>query len=812
MEHLLQPGVLLDERYRVDHVLGEGGFGITYAAENIRIGLKVAIKELFWRNHSIRNVAVSPEVMLSQAQDMMVFQEQKERFLREARILRDFSGLSGIVHVIDYFETNGTAYIVMECVEGETLSSVLSREGVMDAETLFRRALPLIESLDKIHQAGIIHRDISPDNIMIQADDTLTLIDFGAAREFAQEHAKPYTTIAKASYSPGEQYDKNGRQGPWTDVYSLCATLYHCIVGAAPVGAVQRMFLDELKSPSEMGVSLAPEYETILMKGLQLDTSKRYQSMRELAQAIRDALPEEKKPSSRGIKPFFIGLAVGLVCLTIAFGYMLWRQSRGEDKFRGIETERLRVTANEEMTASEFAEAQKKIQSWLDDFAGPDNYLMSVHGTDIDITLPLAVYEGREINETTVSSYNDFTHFDGKKPLQLYAQIQADWEAPQSSLISGKNQVRPEDLQGETLLLVFGTYEKLTRSAWVGLIMDIKTRLDALGTPYAFGTLYGDDQQFVVRLAPERVGRVILDTLCSRNLYISGEYSGSPSFSCYYNNDTCSNGITPLERNGQICGVRYTRHYDFNTDLEQLTRVVLNDGGSRVYLQSSNGFPIAEAAIDHVIEDGSIEFTEFCFTEFPRITSESQWVINYLDTLSNQTQLNTTCSLRRSQVLDEKGNVLFDEDPVDHYGVFVNIKQSEKELVSMLQTLSEETGYHVHRQVGGYSTSCWISLDLEVNDRLPEQVKNTVSELLRRHDFASVHSDDTIFLQLIDEQGSERCRVTISTRYDYDKGIIYNSIDAFFNESPRLAPYIEQLQRWWSEFDAGIYGMRKSEF
>ena len=101
MEHLLRPGVILDERYRVDHVLGEGGFGITYAAENTRIGLKVAIKELFWRNHSIRNVAVSPEVMLSQAQDMMVFQEQKERFLREARILRDFSGLSGIVHVID---------------------------------------------------------------------------------------------------------------------------------------------------------------------------------------------------------------------------------------------------------------------------------------------------------------------------------------------------------------------------------------------------------------------------------------------------------------------------------------------------------------------------------------------------------------------------------------------------------------------------------------------------------------------------------------------------------------------------------------
>lgn len=326
MEHLLQPGVLLDGRYRVDYVLGEGGFGITYAAENTRIGLKVAIKELFWRDHSVRNMAVSPEIVLSRTQDVTVFQKQKDRFLREARTLRSFSGLPGIVHVLDYFEANGTAYIVMERVDGETLGSIISRGNIMDAESLFRHALPLIESLGRIHQEGVIHRDISPDNIMVQPDGSWTLIDFGAARQFAQEQAKPYTTIAKVSYSPGEQYDKNGRQGPWTDVYSLCATLYHCIVGSPPESAIQRMFLDELKSPSEMGIILAPEHEKILMKGLQMDSTRRYSSMEELAQAIYATLPQRASNNER--KPFFIGLTVGLVCMVAVIILLLLRQSQ----------------------------------------------------------------------------------------------------------------------------------------------------------------------------------------------------------------------------------------------------------------------------------------------------------------------------------------------------------------------------------------------------------------------------------------------------------------------------------------------------
>lgn len=194
MDHILKTGAILDDRYRIGRVLGQGGFGITYSAENIRLGLKVAIKELFWQGHSSRDVTISAQVTLPLSSDADVFHAQKERFLREARILRDFSNLSAIVRVLDCFEANNTAYIVMEYVEGVTLLNHLEDHGGrLDAEVLLRRALPLVESLKEVHAYGIIHRDISPDNIMVLPDGALKLIDFGAARAFS--HSECYENV-----------------------------------------------------------------------------------------------------------------------------------------------------------------------------------------------------------------------------------------------------------------------------------------------------------------------------------------------------------------------------------------------------------------------------------------------------------------------------------------------------------------------------------------------------------------------------------------------------------------------------------------
>ena len=295
--HILPKDTLLDERYQIESLLGEGGFGITYAARNIRLDSKVAIKELFWRNHCARDVSVSPKVELLRQEDDPVFQQQKERFLREARMIRDFSNRSDIARVLDYFEANDTAYIVMEYVEGETLGAYIAAHGPLDAEDAFRRFLPLVKSLSFIHGSGVIHRDISPDNIMVQPDGSLKLIDFGAAREFTAMGGEMHSVIAKDSYAPPEQYDRNGNLGPWTDVYALCATIYTCITNQPPVSSMQRMFLDELRIPSELQPNMDGKYVAVVMRGLELSAAKRWQSMSELAKAMQDVLPAPLPPS-----------------------------------------------------------------------------------------------------------------------------------------------------------------------------------------------------------------------------------------------------------------------------------------------------------------------------------------------------------------------------------------------------------------------------------------------------------------------------------------------------------------------------------
>ena len=254
----LQTGIILDDRYRILEPLGEGGFGITYAAENIRIGTRVAIKEFFWRGYVKREEAEGGACHVTAADpaDAESFSRLKEKFLQEARILRDFDQENSIVHILDYFEANGTAYMVMEYLEGMTLRRFVTANGVFEPETLFRKMLPLVRSLSYIHETGIIHRDISPDNIMVLTDGSLKILDFGAARKYRDVAGGQYTAIARDNYAPGEQYDRNGHQGPWTDVYALCATMYECVTGKAPDSAVQRMFLDELKSPSQLGIPI----------------------------------------------------------------------------------------------------------------------------------------------------------------------------------------------------------------------------------------------------------------------------------------------------------------------------------------------------------------------------------------------------------------------------------------------------------------------------------------------------------------------------------------------------------------------------
>lgn len=280
--HHLLPGTILDKRYLIGGAIGEGGFGITYIGRDINLDIVVAIKEYYPNGNANRNNTISLEVksMISSEKNE-IFSKGRQRFLKEAQILAKFSNKNGIVSVRNCFEENNTAYIVMEYLDGITLKEHLKTIGKMSAEHAIRILMPVMQSLKDIHAHGLIHRDISPDNIMI-VDDNVTLIDFGAARTVSSKETQSVANVLKPGYAPEEQYRTKGNQGPWTDVYALCATIYKCITGETPIDANERVHEDELKTPTALGIQVDQKIEKALMKGLSVHQKDRYQSIDDL--------------------------------------------------------------------------------------------------------------------------------------------------------------------------------------------------------------------------------------------------------------------------------------------------------------------------------------------------------------------------------------------------------------------------------------------------------------------------------------------------------------------------------------------------
>lgn len=289
--HQLVPGSIVGRRYVIGKVLGEGGFGITYIGLDNILRIPVAVKEYFPHGYSHRDNATSRVIPSSSSNSTAFFQKGKERFLMEARNMARFFREPGIVDVRDFFEENNTAYIVMEYLEGVDLRHYLRQHGMMSPEEAFTMLMPAIRSLEKIHEAGLIHRDISPDNIMYLNDGNLKLMDFGAARDFEDEN-RSLSVMLKPGYAPEEQYRKKGEQGPWTDVYAICATLYRCITGKTPTESPDRTYEDDLQKPSELGVMISPALEGVLMYGLAVRKANRCQSMTELIRLIEEAMAQ----------------------------------------------------------------------------------------------------------------------------------------------------------------------------------------------------------------------------------------------------------------------------------------------------------------------------------------------------------------------------------------------------------------------------------------------------------------------------------------------------------------------------------------
>ena len=288
--HHLKPGTVLNNKFLVGATIGEGGFGITYIGLDLILERKIAIKEFYPSGYANRNNTYSNEVIINYDNEGAYFRTGVEHFLLEAKNIAKFHDEKSIVDVIAFFEENNTAYIVMEYLEGENLSERVDSQGVYAPAEIFRLFLPIMNTLEKMHRENIIHRDITPENVRILPDGSLKLIDFGSARYYTGMNKKTLSVQFKPGYAPVEQYNKNGRQGPWTDVYGLCATIYKCITGVTPVDSLERLQNDSLKTPSSLGVKISNPLESVLMYGLAVAPEKRCKSMTELQTLSEQAL------------------------------------------------------------------------------------------------------------------------------------------------------------------------------------------------------------------------------------------------------------------------------------------------------------------------------------------------------------------------------------------------------------------------------------------------------------------------------------------------------------------------------------------
>lgn len=284
----LMLGTPLHNRYIVGKVIGEGGFGITYIGWDTVKETPIAIKEYFPSNVASRDCSHggSTFVYFFNEKDEDIYKNGFDKYTHEAEILQQFDDLDGIVSIHDFFHENNTAYIIMEYIDGITLKEYLQTNGTLSPKETFELMMPVLLALEQIHNKDIIHRDISPDNIMIRIDGAFKLIDFGAARLTNDESGKSLTIILKRGFAPEEQYRTKGKQGPWTDVYALCATMYKMITNHRLPEAMDRLVNDEYIPLEDYQLDITKTQCDAITKGLCVNAKDRFQSVKDLRLAL----------------------------------------------------------------------------------------------------------------------------------------------------------------------------------------------------------------------------------------------------------------------------------------------------------------------------------------------------------------------------------------------------------------------------------------------------------------------------------------------------------------------------------------------
>ena len=283
---------LHDGALKLERVLGQGGFGITYLAHDEQLNRSVSVKELFPEGSTRQGARVVPPASYG-AQG---FQDARTRFLEEARTLAQFHH-EGVIRVFNVFEENATAYMTMEYLEGHTLGQEITQLGPLEPKTVEQIAHRILDALEVVHRAGLLHRDIKPDNVFLADDGRVVLIDFGSARTFVSSQTVQHTRLVSAGYAAPEQYASSAKFGPYTDIYGLSATLYHALTGQAPPSATDRFVGSSVPAlPSSVGEGLRNAIE----RGLKLNVTERPSDVGKFKLLLEKSVPMTAAPTATG--------------------------------------------------------------------------------------------------------------------------------------------------------------------------------------------------------------------------------------------------------------------------------------------------------------------------------------------------------------------------------------------------------------------------------------------------------------------------------------------------------------------------------
>lgn len=366
---------LLEGKYTIEGVIGSGGFGITYFARHNVLGNQYAVKEFFI--HSFCTRYPQRKTVSFQGVDNATYDKYRQKFIEEAQTLASLTH-PNIVRVEEVFQENNTAYIVMPRLQGPTLQEMVDKRGWLQYEEAVNYIAQLSEAVGYIHKKNILHRDIKPDNVVIQPNNIAILIDFGSAKEFIHNQTQAGSIIVTDGYAPPEQYLQRGRKGPFSDIYSLGATFYFALTGEKPMHAAGRT-VEEMPIPKKYNLSIPEEANRVIMKAMRIKHDTRYSCIEDFMNDLLNKMPmlageginrdrdrDRRKPKGKGELGDLL-LAFGLSAFIVLIIFFVITQYGGVTTWfgdgNGMGCSRIERPLSEDET-SRFNEAKEKAKKF----------------------------------------------------------------------------------------------------------------------------------------------------------------------------------------------------------------------------------------------------------------------------------------------------------------------------------------------------------------------------------------------------------------------------------------------------------------